>query len=270
MERGVFLAASEPVTLNTIVYTFDYSDIASFATVEQGSLGIPATCTLTGPAVLTCQSLLPLHLTAVTGFSPGIVIAAKASAALGEEGTLHITVAADGVTPASHDARVRTGTAVNLDAGAPTSGSVAFGQPFTDTQQVTNVGDNPVHGIGLFLFNDPAFRAATKFSNCTYVGDRPRTCRFDQVLSPGVTYEVAIRMSSAPTRSRRRYRRRSTRGRPRPTLRTMSSGSSTSAGTWANPGRAAPWNWSRSTRPRPRASRRTSHRSTTPTSCSSP
>jgi hypothetical protein len=187
----IALFTSAPVTLNHITITFDFSDIAGFATVAEVTHGI-STCSLTAPAILTCQGTIPLVINTSASILPDVVIAPTASATDGDEGTLHVILAPDGLAPASHDSRVRTGIGVNLDAGPPTSGTVAFGQPFTDTQQLTNVGANPVHGVALLFFNDPAFRAGTRFSNCTYVDDRVQTCRFDQVLNPGVTYEVAI------------------------------------------------------------------------------
>jgi hypothetical protein len=188
----VILSASEPVQLNNMVLTFDFSDIASFATVAKGSQGASFTCTLTAPAVLTCQSPFPTGIGTITGILPEIVIAPTASAALGNEGILRVTVDADEIAPASHDARVRTGTPVNLAAGPPADREAAFGGSFTHTVQVKNAGANAVDGVALMLDNDPAFRAGAKFSNCTYAGERPRTCRFDQVLSPGVAYQVAI------------------------------------------------------------------------------
>jgi hypothetical protein len=188
----VILFASAPIQLDHSVLTFDFSDIAGFATVANGSQGASSTCTLTAPAVLTCQTPFPLRVDSAVSILPEVVIAPTASAALGDEGILRVTVAADGVAPVSHDARVRTGNPVNLVAGPAAEREAAFGASFTHNLQVTNAGDNAVNGVAVMLDNDPAFRAGAKFSNCTYLGDWPRTCRFDQVLSPGVTYQVAL------------------------------------------------------------------------------
>jgi LPXTG-motif cell wall-anchored protein len=188
--RSVILFASEPVRLDHLVITYDFTDIAGFATVAKSGFS-SANCS-TSASVLTCSYTFPLQIGTVSGIGSAVVVAPTPAATLGQEGTLRVTVAADGLAPASHDARVRTGTPVNLTGGPPAEKEAAFGTSFTHSVQVSNFGTNPVNGVVLMFDNDPAFRAGTKFANCTYLGDRPRTCRFDQVLNPGTTWEATV------------------------------------------------------------------------------
>jgi hypothetical protein len=83
-------------------------------------------------------------------------------------------------------------TPVDIAAVPTESREIPFGSSFTHTLLVTNASDTAVHGVALIFFDAPAFLAETKFTNCTYIGDLPRACRFDQVLNPHTTYEIEI------------------------------------------------------------------------------
>src|SRR5262245_36911289 len=55
----VTLSAPEPITLEHVAVTFDFSDISSFATVEPRT---PSDCSETAPAVLTCRSSISIQV----------------------------------------------------------------------------------------------------------------------------------------------------------------------------------------------------------------
>jgi LPXTG-motif cell wall-anchored protein len=183
----VIVLASEPVVLEDVVMTFDFSAVASFVTVTEDRPEF-GHCTATAATVLTCEVGLPVRVDPITSTVPDVLIAVTPAAAEGDEGILRVTVQADDFPPISYESRIRVGTGVNLAGGPTVDREVGLGESFTHAVQVTNVGETEVNGVGLTFDTDFAIRATQKYSNCTYRDDRPLTCRFDQVLSPGATY----------------------------------------------------------------------------------
>jgi LPXTG-motif cell wall-anchored protein len=188
----IVLYASESIELNHVVFTIDFHDITDFATMSTKNASMHPECSNPTATTLRCALLFPVRVDPALGILPDIVIAPTASAAEGDEGNIRVTLEADGITAASHEARVRVGAAVDLVGGPPVQRDVAVGESFTHAVQVTNAGDAEVRGVGLFLSGDYAMRPGQTFSNCTYADGLPRTCHFDQVLRPGATYQANI------------------------------------------------------------------------------
>jgi hypothetical protein len=123
---------------------------------------------------------------------PGVI--AKAAEASTSTGDLTVTFEVAGGPTLTAGSRVRTATTVDLAAGPPSSGSVAAGQTVDVPLQVRNQGDGVAHGAAVvFSYYSPfQFKAAKTFSNCSYAGGSPVSCRFGQDLAAGRTYRAEL------------------------------------------------------------------------------
>jgi hypothetical protein len=85
------------------------------------------------------------------------------------------------------------GEAVELPVPAEVSATAAYGEPFDLPVTVRNDGPVAVAGVRVLVDDFRWMRTGPRrFENCTYVGDELRTCAFDQVLEPGVSYTVTL------------------------------------------------------------------------------
>ena len=194
VREGVIAFTTEPVTLRHAVVTYDYSDIDGFVAISGAGFGSSG-CSALSPSVLACGPF-PFDTTVhgASGLGLDIIIEPTATAVEGDEGTLRVTLTADGIGPVSHDARVRVGGGVDLAAFEPNlEREGAPGQAVPIPLSVANVGDSVANGATVLFFSDYALAVSETFSNCTYTADGiPRICRFSTDLQPGEAYGVSF------------------------------------------------------------------------------
>jgi len=189
---AAILYASEPTVLHEATVTYDATGLAGVAEIAEEDGGVPY-CTTPSTNVLVCQVPYELEVEEWGLHGPfDIVITPMAGAVSGDEGTLKVSFGAAGFETVTHDATVRVGEGVDLAAGATAKVTTAPGEAFTSRLAVRNVGTTTAKGTTAVFFNDYAIRAGKKFSNCTYVGDELRSCRFDTDLEPGGAYTAAL------------------------------------------------------------------------------
>ncbi|OZV80086.1 LPXTG cell wall anchor domain-containing protein [Micromonospora echinospora] len=183
--------ASEPVVLHEVTMRYDFSDLAGKVTVqEEDDFGY---CTKPEPSVLLCTTPFEIGLEdwGIGGNFP-VVVAPTDEAETGDTGTLRMTLTAAGLEPVKRESKIRVGEGVDLAAGDETQVSVAPGGKFSLPLAVRNAGTTTVQGSTAVFYGDYAFRAAEKYSNCTYEGDELRTCHFDEALTPGTRYRASL------------------------------------------------------------------------------
>ncbi|RKN46468.1 LPXTG cell wall anchor domain-containing protein [Micromonospora endolithica] len=176
--------SSAPVVLHDLTVRYDYTALAGKVTVTDED---NSECTTPEANVLVCT--LPYEVGiedewGTTGLFEALV-APTEDAADGVEGALKVSVSAKGFDSVSYESRVRVGEGVDLAAGPETTRSAAPGAKFTAPLAVRNVGETTAKGAAVVFYNDHGIRADKKYSNCTYVDDELRTCRFDEALAPG-------------------------------------------------------------------------------------
>jgi hypothetical protein len=185
------LFASAPVALADTTVTFDLTGLAGVATATTGDGA--GSCHTPDETTLVCTSSWPLHFDQ-DGMG-GVFIAdvrAVKGAEPGATGTLKATLTANGVPPVVAEAKIRVGEGVDVTAGDTVNTSAKPGGAFTAPLTVRNTGKNVVDGIAVLLYSDFAVAADKRFSNCTYVDDKVRSCYFDTKLEPGATYRVTL------------------------------------------------------------------------------
>lgn len=178
--------------LEGVTVHYEFHDLAGVVEVAEDSpVGF---CTAPTAGELHCALPWELDLDEHgTVGTFGLLLTATAEAAIGAEGQLRVTFAADGFDPVSHSARIRVGEAVDLATdGESTEVSAAPGAAFTAPLTVRNAGETTIQGAHAVFFNDYAIRATERFSNCTYTGDQLRSCRFDQPLAAGHGYTAEL------------------------------------------------------------------------------
>jgi LPXTG-motif cell wall-anchored protein len=188
---SVIVASSKPVVLPDATVTYDATTLAGQVELSSES---KAECTTPSEQVLVCErpfEEIELDQEGLAGLFD-VRIAPAPTAATGASGTLKITFASTGFTPATHTATVRIGEGVDLAAGPKTKPAARPGQAFSAPVTVRNAGKTAAEGAAVVFFNDFAIEAAHRHSNCTYVGAAVRSCRFDTKLAPGGTYTASL------------------------------------------------------------------------------
>ncbi|MEV1142598.1 LPXTG cell wall anchor domain-containing protein [Micromonospora sp. NPDC049799] len=176
--------SSGPVVLQDLTIRYDFTALAGKVTVKEEDF---SECTTPEENVLLCTLPFEAGIEDEWGLNGlfQVVIAPTADAVDGDEGALKVSASAKGFDPVSYESRVRVGEGVDLAAGPETVRSAAPGATFTAPLAVRNVGETTAKGAAVVFYNDHGIRATKKHSNCTYVGDELRTCRFDEALAPG-------------------------------------------------------------------------------------
>lgn len=190
----VILSASAPVVLPAgLTVQYDYTDLAGKVTVEEEQ-DSGSDCTSPSAGLVTCTIHHEYPLEDDTNFGGffQVVVAPTADAKDGDSGKLTVTLSGPGLESVSHDARVRIGEGVDLDAGPRTKLSLAPGTKFTAPLKVSNVGENTAMGASVVFMNDYGLNAGTHYSNCTYVGDVLRSCQFTEDLPAGATFGTTL------------------------------------------------------------------------------
>ena len=186
------IRSSASVVLHDLTVRYDLTGLAGKVTVgEEENTGTD--CTSPSANVLVCTTPWEVELDewGLSGVFP-VQIKPTGKAQDGDTGTLKVTLSANGVDSVSHEAKVRVGEGVDLAAGPETTVSAAPGKGFTAPLKVTNVGETTAKGAAVVFYNDYGMNAAKHYSNCTYVGDELRTCRFDEELSAGSTFGATL------------------------------------------------------------------------------
>ncbi|MGC4894443.1 LPXTG cell wall anchor domain-containing protein [Micromonospora sp. DT31] len=186
------IRSSAPVVLHDVTVRYDLTGLAGKVTLgEEEETGID--CTSPAANVLVCSSPWELELDewGLAGIFP-VQIKATGKAEDGDAGTLKVTLSATGFDGVSHEAKVRVGEGVDLAAGPEATVSAAPGKNFTAPLKVTNAGGTTAKGASVIFYNDYGLNATKHYSNCTYVGDELRTCRFDEELPAGSTFGATL------------------------------------------------------------------------------
>lgn len=180
--------SSEPGTLHNLTVKFDAAGISTFIDVGVVHTDV---CDAAGD-VVTCTFDTVAADDLINAWA-SVALVPKPGAALGDEGELKVTVSADGVTSASDTATVSIAEGVDLAAEVVANTTGTPGGTYTQKFGVQNVGSLAAHGAVLEIFGDFGVEAGTpRYSNCTYVDNRPRTCSFDTDLAPGKSYGATI------------------------------------------------------------------------------
>ncbi len=180
---------SADVTIEDGAITYDLSGAKGVVTAKLDD----SDCARKDADTVVCSRDWPLELYAGLSGTPfEFAIRAAKGAEPGASGTIRVTLSGRGIEPVTGTAKVRVGEGVDLTAGRNTKVEAAPGGAFATTGTVRNSGAKTVGGVAAVLYNDRAFVAGTKFSNCTYVGTSIRACTFDQQLAAGETYRLAL------------------------------------------------------------------------------
>lgn len=150
-------------------------------------------CENVSPTKVVCADPFPLEL-GPDGLAGGFWAYAEAGddAVVGESGTIRATLAADGIAPVTHDARVRVAESVDLKAGPELRATAAPGASVDAPLIVSNAGDKAITGAAVLFDHDFSLDSTNRYSNCLYVGDELASCTFDQTLEVGKTYSAAM------------------------------------------------------------------------------
>lgn len=178
-----------PVTVDGLTVAFDASGLAGVATIADDD---DSDCTEETATRLVCSVWFPVDLDSDGQGVFDIMVKAAAGAKPGATGTLKATLTATGIEPVTREAAVRVAKGVDLAAGDEVSVRAEPGGTFDAPLTVRNAGRSTVDGVTVMFHGDFALRAGRTFSNCTYVGDRPWSCTFDQRLAPGKTYRLTV------------------------------------------------------------------------------
>ncbi|MEU8255338.1 hypothetical protein AB0C06_13875 [Micromonospora inaquosa] len=174
------VSATEPIDVDRTKTTFDTSGLAAMASASIDS-SLSHKCKQEG-AVITCTN---------TVYGVTIGLKALPNAPVGASGVVKVSVEIDG-RPTLHDeATVTVAEDVRIyEANAPgTSGPVVTkpGEALTVRMRLQGYA-REVHGVVVEFNNydveDDAIAVRRKYSNCTYDGDRLRTCTFRQRVDP--------------------------------------------------------------------------------------
>ncbi|MEV0717201.1 hypothetical protein [Asanoa sp. NPDC050611] len=185
---GVMLVSAEPVVLDDVVVTYDFSALAGQVEVVAPA-GAP--CSLVEPTILACdREQVRLGSGPLSG-QFDVVVRAVDGAEVGE-GPLQVGVRAAGLRPVFTGSWVRVGAAVDLVAGPATELSRRPGETFSLPLRVDVAGATAVEGPRVYFTDAYAFHATRKFSNCVYVEDRLRNCWFDATFPPGAEYTAVL------------------------------------------------------------------------------
>ncbi|MEV4540312.1 LPXTG cell wall anchor domain-containing protein [Micromonospora echinaurantiaca] len=190
----VILSASAPVVLPAgLTVQYDYTDLAGKVTVqEEQDSGSDCTSPSAGLVTCTIHHEYPLEEDTNFGGFFQVIVAPTAEAKDGDNGTLTVTLSGPGLESVSHDAKVRIGEGVDLNAGPRTKLSLAPGTKFTAPLKVSNVGEHTAKGASVVFMNDHGLNADTHYRNCTYVGDALRSCQFTEDLPAGATFGATL------------------------------------------------------------------------------
>jgi hypothetical protein len=186
---GVTLISAEPVVLDDVVVTYDFSALAGVAEVVAPA---GADCSLVDREILTCaRDQLRLGPSPLPGQFDVVIRAAKGST--GGEGPLRLSVSSGDVGLTSSTASwVRVGDGVDLVAGPSTTLSRGPGGSFALPLRVDVAGATAVDEPRVYFTDVYAFRATRKFNNCLYVLDRIRSCAFAGTFTPGASYTAVL------------------------------------------------------------------------------
>ncbi|MGC4886104.1 LPXTG cell wall anchor domain-containing protein [Micromonospora sp. DT227] len=184
--------SSAPTVLNDLTVRYDFTGLAGKVTVAEEEDTF-ADCASPSANVLVCTSPWEVEVDewGLGGIFP-VQIKATDKAKDGDSGTIKVTLSANGFDAVSHDAKVRVGEGVDLAAGPETAVSVAPGKTFTAPLKVSNAGETTAKGATVVFYNDYGLNSTKHYSNCTYVGDELRTCRFDEELPAGSTFGATL------------------------------------------------------------------------------
>ncbi|MGV9210575.1 LPXTG cell wall anchor domain-containing protein [Micromonospora sp. RB23] len=186
------LFASEPVVVEGLTVTYDYTDLDGVLQLKRDSDG--SDCESPKAGVLACTEHFEIGLDEWgSGGLFSVAMTPTAKAADGDSGVLKVTVSADGFASASHSAKVRIGEGVDLAAPAEESEvSAAPGGKFTAPLTLTNAGETEAKGAVAIFDLDYAIRPDKQYSNCTYRDGFLLTCAFSEVLAGGETRSAAV------------------------------------------------------------------------------
>ncbi|RKR89103.1 hypothetical protein BDK92_3440 [Micromonospora pisi] len=188
------LYGSESLALHNVKITYDFSDLAG--KVRLPDQGDGAWCTPTDATHLVCSAPAELdHVDLVDEWGTSGLYSATIVPVKGvqdAEGTVKVSFGAAGFDTVTHEARIRIGEGVDLATGPEQRATSQPGGKFTSPITVRNIGGTTVNGTNALFFNDYAIRAEKQFSNCTYVADELRSCRFDEPLAPGKSYSATL------------------------------------------------------------------------------
>ncbi|AGL14771.1 hypothetical protein [Actinoplanes sp. N902-109] len=183
--------ATGPVNAGTVTYDW----------TGPGVLSLPdkSPCTVRSPEKIECATPFTYVYPDYLNNLPGVI--AKATQPSSTTGSLKVTFAAAGAPALTRTVGVRTADAVDLAAGASTSGSVAFGRSVEIPARVRNQGDEVVHGAAVLVtYRSPfQFKAPRTYTNCSYAGGLLVSCRFDRDLAAGTSYQTRIPYAVSPT-----------------------------------------------------------------------
>ncbi|MEV4623371.1 hypothetical protein AB0J74_32260 [Asanoa sp. NPDC049573] len=184
---GVTLIAAEPVVLDDVVVTYDFSALAGVAEL----VPLPG-CSLVDSSILTCtRDQLRLGASPLPGQFDVVVRAVDGTS--GGEGPLQLSISSGDVgLSSSTSSWVRVGDGVDLVAGPPSSLSRRPGESFTLPLRVDVAGATEVNDPRVYFSDVYAFRATRKFNNCLYVLDRVRSCTFAGLFTPGASYTAVM------------------------------------------------------------------------------
>ncbi|CCH22260.1 LPXTG cell wall anchor domain-containing protein [Micromonospora lupini] len=184
--------ASEPVVVEGLTVTYDYTDLDGIVQVTRDTGGSECESPKAGVLVCTDPFEIDLDEWAYGGLFE-VAMTPTAKAADGDTGVLKVTVSAEGLTSASHSAKIRIGEGVDLAApGVEAMVSAAPGGKFSAPLTLSNAGETTAKGAVAIFDLDYAIRPDKQYSNCTYEDGRLLTCAFSEVTAAGETRSAAV------------------------------------------------------------------------------
>ncbi|MEV6971320.1 hypothetical protein AB0M47_40110 [Hamadaea sp. NPDC051192] len=187
---GFSLYATPTEYHTKITATYDVTDLADVATVWDAGTSPEVTCTRAG-AIVTCVAD-EAYIGEQDPFSYYLRIKPLPGAVPDTSGVVKITVSSPHFGTITQTAKVTVAEVIDLAAVVPPKSTAEPGDSFTVPLRVVNVGSPTIHGVVAYFRAGVFIEAGQKYSNCTYAGNSPRSCRFDTDLRPGREYQVDL------------------------------------------------------------------------------
>jgi hypothetical protein len=198
---AVIEAADKP-SMETVRYTVDYSGVAGFVdmTLSQAYMaGVesPAETIRSAPPDSGCQTRsqkITCTFRTWTGSTRPVPwlaefnVVPKASAVVGDSGSVKVTASIGGGAENTTESLVRIGEGVNLAAATIDPIDVTAGQDTEVDVRIRNAGTTAAEGLALYLGVPREALATTSYRNCRY--GQGVLCTFDTTLTPGATYAL--------------------------------------------------------------------------------
>jgi hypothetical protein len=186
----------------------DFSDVASFATVEvylngTDSVGageapvVPSGPCARTPTSFTCEWDETIYTSQTLSYIALLSAEPKATAVTGDSGEIVTSAQIDGGTPSTSRSTVRVGEAVDIAAGGAQEVSATAGSTASTTPVVRNTGNAPIDRSVMFVEASPELLGKSSYRNCRY-GKGALVCTFDTALNAGSSYAVSSPIKLTP------------------------------------------------------------------------